>query len=62
MCTVNTGVDICQNMSICSRLSTYVKICSYVAFSQHMDTPRYEIKTFSKIIVIFVLNYLSTNL
>ncbi len=26
-------------MSICSRLSTYVKTCSYVAFSQHMDTP-----------------------
>jgi len=30
----------CQNMSICSRLPTYVKICSYVVCCQHMDGSR----------------------
>ena len=33
---IRTGLNICQNMSICVRQPTYVKICSYVAFSQQL--------------------------
>ena len=38
---VNTRVNICQSMSICSRLPTYVIICSYFACPQHMDKPSF---------------------
>jgi hypothetical protein len=31
-----TGVNICQNMFICSRLPTHVKICSYVFYYESM--------------------------
>jgi hypothetical protein len=43
--TVNTAVNICQNMSICSRLPTYVKICSYVICCQHLDGPRFRLSS-----------------
>jgi hypothetical protein len=42
---IHTGVNICQNMSICVRQPTYVKICSYAAFSQHMDTRVENVET-----------------